>query len=88
MSGGIYRIKHHIGWIKGNVSKCPKSTKEDKEKCANDLNKAKAKKLEKRKHEEEVREEVNIIHEDTCEEEPGSRKNPTSLGQWINLPLP
>lgn len=35
MSGGIYRIKHHIGHIRGNVSKCPKSTKEDKKKCAN-----------------------------------------------------
>ncbi|KAM7483627.1 hypothetical protein LguiB_008210 [Lonicera macranthoides] len=50
MSGGVYRIKQHIAHVKGNVSKCPKSTKEDKERCLNDLNKSKIKKTEKRKH--------------------------------------
>ncbi|KAM7482681.1 hypothetical protein LguiB_007264 [Lonicera macranthoides] len=63
MSGGVYRNKQHIAHVKGNISKCPRSTKEDKEKCLNDLNKSKIKKMEKRKHDSETREEVNIIDE-------------------------
>ena len=39
MSGSVHIIKQHIAHIKGNVSKCPRSTKKDKEKCENDLNK-------------------------------------------------
>ncbi|TXG63733.1 hypothetical protein EZV62_010727 [Acer yangbiense] len=28
-SGGIYRLKEHVGHLKGNVSSCPRSTKEN-----------------------------------------------------------
>lgn len=82
MSGGIYRIKQHIAHITGNVAKCPKSTKEDQEKCAKDLREAKHKKLEKRKVEDEVRSEVHIdtFHGDEVEGVLGSRKNPHFLG--------
>lgn len=49
------------------------------------LNKAKAKKLEKRKHEEEMR-LVNIIDEEDHEEEAGSRRNPHFLGPMDKIP--
>ena len=82
MSGGIHRIKEHIAHISGNVSKCPKSTKEDQEKCLKELMASKNKKLDKRKHENEIRSEVqiNIIDEENVEGELGSRKNPHFLG--------
>lgn len=33
VSGEIFRLKQHITHIKGNVSACPKSSKDDKAKC-------------------------------------------------------
>ena len=57
-SGGIYRMKEHIGHLKGNVAACPKSTKGDQEKCKKALAEAKNKKSMKRKHEEALRAEV------------------------------
>ena len=44
MHGGVYRLKNHIAGISRNVSKCLKATKENREKCYNDLNSAKKKK--------------------------------------------
>ncbi|CAF2107293.1 unnamed protein product, partial [Brassica napus] len=42
--GGVYRMKEHIGHLKGNVSACPRSSKEDQEKCKNAIMEAKEKK--------------------------------------------
>lgn len=37
MCGGINRLKQHIAQIKGNVSSCPKATKNDQIKCRDAL---------------------------------------------------
>ena len=47
-SGGVYRMKEHIGHISGNVAKCPKSSKEDQEKCRQAILEARIKKRKKR----------------------------------------
>ncbi|XP_010461197.1 PREDICTED: uncharacterized protein LOC104741953 [Camelina sativa] len=44
MGGGVYRIKEHIAHRKGNVSSCPRSTKEDQSKCMKAILEAKNKK--------------------------------------------
>ena len=59
-SGGVYRMKEHIGHISGNVAKCPKSSKEDQEKCRQAILEARIKKKKKEKDVSEVREGVNI----------------------------
>ncbi|CAA7045305.1 unnamed protein product [Microthlaspi erraticum] len=50
MGGGVYRIKEHIAHRKGNVTPCPRSTKEDQSKCMKavmeSINKKKKKKGE------------------------------------------
>ena len=40
MSRGVYRVKEHIGYIFGNVSTCPKSSRADQAKCKNVIDKA------------------------------------------------
>ena len=67
-SGGVYRMKEHIGHLKGNVSACPMSSKEDQEKCKNAIMEAKEKKNKKRKHEEAIRAKVNINKNNNVEE--------------------
>jgi hypothetical protein len=83
-SGGIYRMKQHIGHIKGNVASCPKSTKEDQAKCQEALLAAKNKKKEKKKDDKEIREEVDIFGDQQLEDDEvevvGSRKRPHYLG--------
>ncbi|CAN7051196.1 uncharacterized protein LOC103829688 isoform X2 [Brassica rapa] len=82
-SGGIYRMKEHIGHLKGNVAACPKSTKGDQEKCKKALAEAKNKKSMKRKHEEALRAEVDISKDTVIEElekELGAFKNPHFQG--------
>ena len=54
-SGGVYRMKEHIGHISGNVAKCPKSSKEDQEKCRQAILEARNKKKRKDKHVSEIR---------------------------------
>ncbi|CAH8254209.1 unnamed protein product [Arabidopsis lyrata] len=44
MGGGVYKIKEHIAHRKGNVSSCPRSTKEDQFKCMKAILEAKNKK--------------------------------------------
>lgn len=44
--GGVYRLKQRIALIKGNVSLCPKSTKED-QLCKKALDEAKNRNKEK-----------------------------------------
>ena len=79
VSGGIFRIKQHIANIKGNVSACPKSTDEDKAKCIAAIEMARNKKKLKKQHNEEVREEVQIIDDEEMEGI-GSKKRPHFLG--------
>ncbi|KAJ0242554.1 hypothetical protein HA466_0205140 [Hirschfeldia incana] len=57
-SGGIFRMKEHIGQLTGNVAACPRSTKGDQETCKKALAETKNKKSMKRKHEEALRAEV------------------------------
>ncbi|CAH2047781.1 unnamed protein product, partial [Thlaspi arvense] len=52
---GVYRMKEHIGHVKGNVASCPRSTKVDQEKCKKAPLEGRNKKDLKRKHEEEMR---------------------------------
>ena len=82
-SGGIYRMKEHIAHVKGNVSACPVSSKADQEKCKQAILDAKEKKGLKRKHEQELRAEVNINKGSNVEElerELGTLKSPHFQG--------
>ncbi|XP_056850680.1 uncharacterized protein LOC108824656 [Raphanus sativus] len=82
-SGGIYRMKEHIAHVKGNVSPCPVSSKADQEKCKKAILDAKEKKNLKRKHDQELRAEVNINRGSNTEElenELGTLKSPHFQG--------
>ena len=81
-SGGVYRLKQHIARITGNVSKCPKSTKEDQVRCKQAIEDAKTKKKNKNKEDHEIRREVNLvgIEEEEEVEGLGARKRPHFLG--------
>ncbi|XP_052177734.1 uncharacterized protein LOC127791759 [Diospyros lotus] len=83
MSGGVYRIKEHIGNISGNVSACPKSSLDDQAKCKNAIAEAKSKKKNKKKEEDFMRSSVNISEGGDDEDELkelGSKKTPHTLG--------
>ena len=81
-------MKEHIGHISGNVAKCPKSSKEDQEKCRQAILEARIKKKKKEKDVSEVREGVNIggdeeeeIREiEGLESRPPRHRNP--LDRW------
>ncbi|TXG51052.1 hypothetical protein EZV62_023576 [Acer yangbiense] len=70
-SGGINRLKEHVGHLKGNVSSCPRSTKENIDTCRKAIEDAKNKKRNKRKEEDEIRAGVNISDGYECEEMEG-----------------
>ncbi|CAI9270821.1 unnamed protein product [Lactuca saligna] len=57
-SRGISTMKQHIAHVTGNVSSCPKSTKDDQLKCKNFLNEGKLKKKAKQVHNEGLRVEA------------------------------
>ena len=81
VSGGIYRIKQHVGHVKGNAAFCRMSSDEDKKKCQKAIEDAQSKKRKKYAHEEEVRNEV--ILEEVEEGEGilgGQARPPRSLG--------
>ena len=59
-SGGTYRIKQHIAHIRGNVARCPKSTKEDQAKCRKSIDDAQKNKKARKDREIDVRDEVSI----------------------------
>ncbi|XP_052179005.1 uncharacterized protein LOC127792523 [Diospyros lotus] len=85
MSGGVYRVKEHIGHIFENVSTGPKSSSDDKAKCKNAIAEAKSKKKNKRKEKDLMRSSVNIseMEEGDAEnelQELGSKKTPRTLG--------
>ena len=52
---GVYRLKQHIGHIRGNVAKCPKSTQEEQTKCRKSIEDAQALKKAKKAKEEDLR---------------------------------
>ncbi|TXG66725.1 hypothetical protein EZV62_008000 [Acer yangbiense] len=80
-SGGVYRMKEHVGHITGNVSACPLATKEDQVRCKQAITDARNKKKNKKKEEEEIKDEVNIVGEEEEEMEGlGLRKKPNFLG--------
>ena len=80
--GGVHRLKEHIGHLKGNVSSCPRSTKENIDICRKALEDAKNKKRNKRKEEDEMRAGVDISGDHECEEIEGlgPKKGPNFLG--------
>ena len=86
MSGGVYRVKEHIGHISGNVSACPKSSVDDKAKCKNAIAEAKSKKKNKKHEEDMMRSSINIsekgkgVDDEDELEELGSKKPPRTLG--------
>jgi hypothetical protein len=58
-SGGIYRLKQHVGHVGSVVAKCKKTTPEAKDKCKKSLEEATRKRKEKT-HDLNLREEVNV----------------------------
>ncbi|KAL5762989.1 hypothetical protein ACOSP7_019253 [Xanthoceras sorbifolium] len=82
-SGGVHRLKQHIGHIAENIFRCPKSTKEDQVKCKQAIKEAKYKKKIKSNEDREIRMGVDLtgIREEEEEVEGlGSRKKPHFLG--------
>ena len=81
-SGGVYRLKEHVGHIKGNVASCTRSTKENIDSCRKAIEDGKNKKRNKRKEEDEIRAGVNISGGDECDqiEGLGRMKGPNFLG--------
>ncbi|KAG5562688.1 hypothetical protein RHGRI_005420 [Rhododendron griersonianum] len=79
-------MKKHIAQVKGDVASCTKASKEDKLKYKKVLDEIAAKKKEKKQGGMNLREEVNIVHEegdgfeDDEVEHAGSRKRPHVLG--------
>ncbi|TXG48199.1 hypothetical protein EZV62_027493 [Acer yangbiense] len=81
-SEGVYRLKEHVGHLKGNVSSCPRSTKENIDGCRKAIKDAKNKKRNKRKEEDEIRAGVDNRGGYECEEIEGlgPMKGPNFLG--------
>lgn len=83
-SAGINRFKQHLAHVGTSVAKCPKVSEEIKQKCKKDLDSTAKKKMEKKQHDREVRENVQLA---TAEEEvieveslTGSSSTPRKLG--------
>ncbi|CAE5959157.1 unnamed protein product [Arabidopsis arenosa] len=71
MGGGVYRIKEHIAHRKGNVSSCPRSTKEDQFKCMKAILEAKNKKRKMKREVDVFSLEVDELNrEDDLDEDP------------------
>lgn len=64
MHGGVRRIQEHIAHIAGNVIACPKSTKEEHDRCRQNIFGVQAKKKAKHMREQEVRDQVVIQEEE------------------------
>lgn len=83
MSGGVRRMKEHIGHIRGNVMPCPKASTDDQAKCRNAINEIKNKKMNIKRREEDLVDSVDVMglsrEEDELRETLGS-KPPRSLG--------
>ncbi|ESQ55887.1 hypothetical protein EUTSA_v10026863mg [Eutrema salsugineum] len=82
ISGGIHRLKQHIAHKKEAMASCPRSSQADKEKCMKALNEVKDKKSLKRRHEDDLRDEVNVEKQatDEVQEELGTMRSPHFQG--------
>jgi hypothetical protein len=84
-SGGIYRLKQHVGHVGSVVAKCKKTTPEANDKCKKSLEEATRKRKEKTARDLNLREEVNVSRvgeEDkvTCLGSGVGRSEPHKLG--------
>ncbi|KAK2652825.1 hypothetical protein Ddye_012681 [Dipteronia dyeriana] len=81
--GRVYRLKKHIAHISGNVAKCPRSTKEDQDRCKKAIESVRNKKKIKHKEERELRAEVDIDRIEEEEEIKGLRLDVDRLNNLI-----
>nr|KAJ0214155.1 hypothetical protein LSAT_V11C400201400 [Lactuca sativa] len=81
MDGGINRLKQHIAQIKGNVSSCPKATKNDQIKCRDALLDNRNKKKGRSSDNETI-----TIDDDLMEDSFGSMKAKRSFGPMDRFP--
>jgi hypothetical protein len=84
-SGGVYRLKQHVGHVESVVAKCNKTTPEAKDKCKKSLEEATWKRKENTAHDLNLREEVNVTKvgdedEVTCVESGVERSESHKLG--------
>jgi hypothetical protein len=84
-SGGIYRLKQHVGHVGSVVAKCKKMTPEAKDKCKKSIEEATRKRKEKTAHDLNLREEVNVTKvgdedEVTCVESGVGKSESHKLG--------
>ncbi|XP_058184290.1 uncharacterized protein LOC131301839 [Rhododendron vialii] len=84
-TGGVSRMKRHIAQIRENVASCTKASKEDILKCKKAIDDNATKKKNKKKVAMEIREEVNIVGDESEGDEienvaVGSKKRPYVLG--------
>ncbi|KAG5565101.1 hypothetical protein RHGRI_001107 [Rhododendron griersonianum] len=84
-TGGVSRMKRHIAQIRGDVASCTKASKEDILKCKKAIDDNAAKKKNKKKAAMEIREEVNIVGDESESDEienvaVRSKKRPYVLG--------
>ncbi|KAF7143779.1 hypothetical protein RHSIM_Rhsim05G0053400 [Rhododendron simsii] len=84
-TGGVSRMKRHIAQTRGDVASCTKASKEDILKCKKAIDDNAAKKKNKKKAAMEIREEVNIVDDESEGDEienvaVGSKKRPYVLG--------
>ncbi|KAL4178967.1 hypothetical protein AMTRI_Chr13g117790 [Amborella trichopoda] len=54
MGGGIYRLKEHLAWVKGNVTGCKEVTAEVKQQMLKLIIEGKRKKLQRERDAEEI----------------------------------
>jgi transposase len=84
MSGGVNRMKQHIGQIRGQVTPCLVANAEQQARCKAAFEAPQKKKL-KEKQAEEVRAEVTIDFEDDAELNIVDKVIRRMQGLWINM---
>ena len=81
VKGGIYRFKQHIAGIGGDVKACVMQTDEDRKIVREFLSGPQKKKVEKKKAENELREEVRIsVERESMDSELVGEKRPRVVG--------
>ena len=78
-------MKQHITQIPGQVTSCPKATKDDQLRCRDAINGVKLKKQGKKEHDEAIRSEVRIDIESEEELHDSSMKEPNLFGHMDNF---
>nr|XP_051221683.1 uncharacterized protein LOC127339931 [Lolium perenne] len=91
-TGGINRLKHHLGHVGNVVSKCKKVSEEVKERCRENIEETSKKKRDKAMNDKEIREGVLISAGHTDGEESqsraGSSVQPSKLGPMEKFTRP